>query len=203
MPALCAASAVGPIGTTRRAVGSVTRVRRPSGICTATTFTGRLNRTVTGAPEAGYTIVSTSSAFGVRTVASTVSVRPRSQPSHFERRTVACTRSCAAPRSLASGTIAPAWKTTGTRRPEGPRACTDSTCSPNPATETPASPFPPATIRACGHATRTAEKHAVGDHEERAQRQHGDEDEARDAVHAFKVRNAAVGFKPTRATSLR
>ncbi len=53
VPALWAASAVGPIGTTRRGVGRVSRVRRPSAVWTATTATGRLNRTVTGAPDSG------------------------------------------------------------------------------------------------------------------------------------------------------
>ena len=53
VPALWAASAIGPIGTTRRGVAKVTRVCRPSAVWTATTATGRLNRTVTGAPAAG------------------------------------------------------------------------------------------------------------------------------------------------------
>ena len=70
-------------------------------------------------------------------------VRPRSQPSHFERRTVASTAAAARREASPSGTTDPLGSATFTRRPDGTAPAPTPTCSPIPAIDTPASPFRP------------------------------------------------------------
>ena len=112
-----AASATTPIGTTGSRARSVTCGAVPSGCRTETTLTGLEKRTVTGRPRRVDHRRASTNAAGVRVTASTVSVRPRSQPSQRDRCTVAVTRSCVPGRELHLGRITPAENDTGTPRP--------------------------------------------------------------------------------------